>query len=139
MNVSKRDQAEFFSPPFEAAVKRGKTQSVMCSYNAVDGTPACLSSDMINGKLRGEWGFDGFVVSDCDAISDGATHAYIVRKFNGSLAVQAQQALRGGTDVNCGALYGEQNVGAVKRGLVQESELDTALQVHQDPCREFLK
>ena len=45
-------------------------------------------------------------VSDCDAINDAATHAYIVRQFNGSLQVQAQQAIRGGTDLNCGALYG---------------------------------
>ena len=47
---------------------------------------------------------DGFVVSDCDAINDAATHAYIVRHFNGSYQVQAQQAIRGGTDLNCGAL-----------------------------------
>jgi hypothetical protein len=45
-------------------------------------------------------------VSDCDAINDAATHAYIVRQFNGSLQVQAQQAIRGGTDLTCGALYG---------------------------------
>ena len=53
---------------------------------------------MINDKMRSDWGFDGFVVSDCDAISDDATHAYIVNHFNGSLQVQAQQAIRGGTD-----------------------------------------
>ena len=52
VNVTARDQVEFYSPPFEAAVKRGKTQSVMCSYNAVNGMPACLSSAMINDKLR---------------------------------------------------------------------------------------
>jgi len=126
--VSARDQAEFFSPPFEAAVRRGGAASAMCSYNAVNGVPACLSDAMINGVLRGEWGFDGFVVSDCDALSDGATHAYIVEHFNGSLAAQAQQALRGGTDLNCGALYGEQNVGAVRSGLLAEAELDVALQ-----------
>jgi beta-D-xylosidase 4 len=127
VNVTARDQVEFFSVPFRAAVERGNTQSVMCSYNAVDGTPACLSDAMINGKMRSEWGFEGFVTSDCDAISDEATRDYIVRKFNGSLAVQAQQALRGGTDLNCGALYGEQNVGAVRSGLIHEAELDTAL------------
>jgi len=82
---------------------------------------------MINGKLRGEWGFDGFVVSDCDALSDGASHHYIQTKFNGSLEVQAQQALRGGTDINCGGLYGEQAAAAVQQGLVEEHELDVAL------------
>lgn len=61
VNVSARDQVEYFSPPFESAVKRGRTQSVMCSYNAVNGMPACLSDEMINKKMRGEWGFEGFV------------------------------------------------------------------------------
>jgi beta-glucosidase-like glycosyl hydrolase len=68
------------------------------------------------------------VVSDCDAISDTATHDYILKRFNGSLQLQAQQAIRGGTDVNCGALYGEQNAAAVRSGLLQEAELDVALE-----------
>jgi hypothetical protein len=58
-------------------------------------------------------------VSDCDALSDGASHRYIQTHFNGSLQVQAQQALRGGTDLNCGALYGEQVSGL----LVQQVSL----------------
>ena len=63
-----------------------------------------------------------------DALSDDAARNYIVRNFsNGSLQVQAQQALLGGTDLNCGGLYGEQNAGAVRSGLVKQSELDQAL------------
>ena len=127
VNVSLRDQTEYFTPPFKAAVERGRTQSIMCSYNAVNGVPACFHGDMINGVLRNEWGFDGFVVSDCDALSDGASHHYITTHFNGSLQVQAQQAIRGGTDLNCGSLYGEQNVAAVRAGLIREDELDTSL------------
>ena len=87
---------------------------------------------MINGVLRKNWKFDGFVVSDCDAISDGATSAYIARNFNGTaqrlLQVQAQQALRGGTDLNCGSLYGEQTAGAVQAGLLSEADLDVSLE-----------
>ena len=128
VNVSARDQAEYFLPPFESAVRRGKTASVMCSYNAVNGVPACMHGDEINGRMRGAWGFDGFVVSDCDALSDGASHRYIVDRFDGKLTTQAQQSLRGGTDLNCGALYGEQAVGAVTDGLLDESELDVALE-----------
>ena len=55
VNVTARDQVEFFSPPFEAAITRGHSQSIMCSYNAVNGIPACLSSAMLNDKLRGDW------------------------------------------------------------------------------------
>jgi len=72
-------------------VKRGNTASVMCSYNAVNGVPACMHSDEINGRMRDTWGFDGFVVSDCDALSDGASHRYIVDKFDGKLTTQAPQ------------------------------------------------
>ena len=66
--------------------------------------------------------------SDCDAISDTATHNYIVQHFNGSLQVQAQQSIRGGTDLNCGALYGEQIAGTVRSGLLREEELDLPLE-----------
>ena len=99
----------------------------MCSYNAVNGMSACLSSAMNNDKMRGEWGFDGFIVSDCDAISDTATHEYIQKHFNGSMQVQVQLAIRGGTDLNCGALYGEQNAAAVRSGLLREAELDVSM------------
>ena len=128
VNVSMRDQVEYFIVPFKAAVQQGHAQSVMCSYNQANGIPTCFNSAMNNGLLRGTWGFDGFIVSDCDALSDDAARNYIIDRFsNGSLEVQAQQALRGGADLNCGALFGEQAAGAVQSGLVHESELDTAL------------
>ena len=60
----------------------------------MNGVPACMHSDQINGRMRATWGIDGFVTSDCDALSDGASHRYIVEKFDGKLSTQAQQSLR---------------------------------------------
>jgi beta-glucosidase-like glycosyl hydrolase len=74
-----------------------------------------------------QWGFEGFIVSDCDALNDGAFDKYIKDHFNGSRQAQAQQGIRGGTDLNCGSLYGEEIVSAVKTNALAESEVDTAL------------
>ena len=58
-----------YLPAFKACVKRGGASSVMCSYNALNGEPTCAKPSLLQGRLRDEWGFDGFVVSDCGAIN----------------------------------------------------------------------
>ena len=68
--VSERDFRETYLPAFRAAVTEGGALSVMCAYNAVYGDPACASSLLLEDILRGEWGFGGYVVSDCGAVSD---------------------------------------------------------------------
>jgi beta-glucosidase len=67
VRVSARDLWETYLPIFKAAVVRGKASHVMCSYNAVNGKPTCAHDELLNGILRQQWGFDGFVVSDYDA------------------------------------------------------------------------
>ncbi|MEV4254695.1 glycoside hydrolase family 3 C-terminal domain-containing protein [Spirillospora sp. NPDC049652] len=62
--VSERTLREVYLAPFEAAVRDGKAGSVMCAYNLVNGLPSCSSTPLLDGVLRKEWGFDGFVVSD---------------------------------------------------------------------------
>ena len=66
-NVSTRDWRMTFLPAFQACVE-ANVQSVMCSYNAINGIPACAHQYMITDVLRKEWGFDGYVVSDQGAI-----------------------------------------------------------------------
>jgi beta-glucosidase-like glycosyl hydrolase len=66
--ISERDQVEYYYPAWRAAVQGGRTGSVMCSYNAVNGVPSCANSEFLNGVLRDQYGFDGMVVSDCGAI-----------------------------------------------------------------------
>lgn len=68
-NISERILREVFFPPFEAAIKEANAASVMASYNEIDGVPSHGSKFLLQEILRGEWGFEGLVVSDYDAIA----------------------------------------------------------------------
>ena len=68
--VDERDLEESYLPHFEAAIKEGGAYSVMCAYNSVDGQPACASPRLLGDILRKQWGFPGYVVSDCGAMGD---------------------------------------------------------------------
>jgi len=68
VDVSKHDQEDTYLPAFRAAVVEGHAGSVMCAYNAVNGQPACASEFLLQHTLREAWQFQGYVVSDCDAV-----------------------------------------------------------------------
>ncbi len=68
IHFSERFLEEIHLPPFEAAFKRGGARSVMTSYNSIDGVPASANNWLLNKKLRTDWGFRGFVISDAGAV-----------------------------------------------------------------------
>src|SRR5579863_8278904 len=68
VDVSKHDEEDTYLPAFRAAVVEGHAGSVMCAYNAINGEPACASQFLLQQTLRGAWHFQGYVVSDCDAV-----------------------------------------------------------------------
>ena len=68
--VSERDLRETYLPAFEACVKEGAAASIMGSYNRLNGEPTCASPTLLRKILREEWGFEGYVASDCWAIND---------------------------------------------------------------------
>src|ERR1700728_2730405 len=68
--VSKHDLEDTYLPAFRAAVVEGRAESVMCSYNSVNGDPACANDFLLQNQLRGAWKFNGYVVTDCDAIDE---------------------------------------------------------------------
>jgi beta-glucosidase len=76
----------------------GKADSVMCAYNSVDGQPACVNTDLLQKILRGEWGFNGYVVSDCGAITD----IFRGHKYQPTAAEASAAAVKAGTDLTCG-------------------------------------
>jgi beta-glucosidase len=117
------DLEETYLPAFRASVVEAHAASVMCSYNRVDGVPACASSFLLEQHLRDAWGFQGYVVSDCGAVAD------IVEghKYKPTMAEAAAAAVRAGTDLTCGDEYASL-VEAVKRGLISESDIDRALE-----------
>jgi len=120
--VSERDLRESYLPHFETGIREGGAYSLMCAYNRVDGKAACGNDMLLGDILRGEWGFSGYVVSDCGAIDD----MYLRHKVVQTAAEAAALGVRTGTDLECGRVY-PNLVEAVKRGLVTEREIDTAV------------
>ncbi len=121
VNVSPFDLEDSYLPAFRAAIVDGKADSLMCAYNAVDGAPMC-ASPLLQTRLRGDWGFKGFVVSDCDSVDDMVTG----HKSHPDAAHAAAAAVKAGTDLDCGATY-RALPEAVTQGLLSEADLDTSL------------
>lgn len=120
--VNERDLRESYLPHFEKGIKQARAYSIMCAYNRLDGLAACGSDPLLKGILRGEWGFKGYVVSDCGAIDD----IYLRHKIEKTAAAAAALAVKSGTDLDCGRVY-PNLVQAVKEGLITEAQIDTSL------------
>ncbi|MGD0736665.1 MAG: glycoside hydrolase family 3 C-terminal domain-containing protein [Terracidiphilus sp.] len=130
VDVSKHDEVDTYEPAFRAAIVEGKAGSVMCAYNAINGQPACANQYLLQDQLRGKWGFQGYVVSDCDAVRDvAANHRYRPTQAQGA----AISVIRG-MDNECvtftsrfGDPVEKAYIDAVQQGYLPESVLDTAL------------
>jgi len=120
--VSPYDLEDTYLPAFRAAITDGKAYSMMCAYNAVDGFPMC-GSPLLNDKVRGQWGFSGFIVSDCDAVDDMVTG----HKSEPDGAHASATSVKAGTDLDCGATY-KALPDAVHQGLISEAEVDASLE-----------
>jgi beta-glucosidase len=121
VNVSPFDLEDTYLPAFRNAIVDAQANSLMCAYNAVDGVPMCAHPLMKN-RLRGDWGFKGFVVSDCDSVGDLVTG----HKSSPDIAHASATAVKAGTDLDCGRTY----LGlpeAVARGMITEAEIDVSL------------
>jgi len=119
---SERDLRETYLPAFRETILEGKAYSVMCAYNRTNGEPCCANKRLMVDILRGEWGFDGFVVSDCGAIYD-------IHVFHKVVATEMEASVMGvkaGTDLTCGTEY-PSLVQAVKQGLISEAEIDKSV------------
>jgi len=117
------DMAETYTPHFKKTVKDAKVYSVMCAYQSFRGAPCC-GNKFLEGMLRNQWGFKGYIVSDCWAIRD-----FYEKKGHHIVATPqeaAAMAIKSGTDLNCGDTY-IHLAEAVKQGLVTEKELDVSV------------
>lgn len=125
LNPTAQDLSEFYLPPFKTCARDAKAGGIMCSYNAVDGIPACASRYLLQDILREYYNFSApynWVVSDCDAIGniyDG--HSYV-----STAAEAAAVALNAGTDLDCGNTYGSLTA-AIQNNMTTEATLDQAL------------
>ena len=131
VDATKHDMEDTYLPAFRATVTEGKARSVMCAYNRVNAEPACANAFLLEDQLRGAWKFDGYVVSDCDAVADIERGHH----FTQTMAEAAAISLKRGTDNEC-ADFGQKAVDnsdyvkyvdAVKQGLLSEKDVDAAV------------
>jgi beta-glucosidase len=122
VDPSQRDLEETYLPAFRATLIEGKAESAMCAYNAIFGEPACANPFLLEKTLRQDWGFSGYVTSDCWAVTDIAKG----HKFTPDIEHASAVAVRAGTDTACGEEYLTLPK-AVEHGLVKESEMDAAM------------
>lgn len=120
--VSRQDLYETYLPAFRACVQEAKVEAVMGAYNRTNGEPCCGSKTLLQDILRGEWGFEGHVVSDCWAIKDLHEGHGVTSGPLESVAC----AVNNGCDLNCGNLFIYVKE-AVERGMIPEERVDEAL------------
>ena len=129
VHASRHDMEDTYLPAFRTTVTEAKVGSVMCAYNSLNGQPACANDALLTEHLRTDWGFQGYVVSDCGAVTD----VFDGHHFAKSLEEAVADALKAGTDLICGntqtRLRDERAamVNAVRQGFLREEDLDRAL------------
>ena len=116
---TKQDLYETYFPAFEALVKEGKVEGVMAAYNAVYGVPSCASPFLLQEILRDKWNFDGYITSDCGAVSGVSKELNYVKTPVEAAAV----SLKAGTNLNCGNTYSLFK-NAIDQGLITEQLID---------------
>lgn len=121
--VSERDLREYYLPSFERCIVEGDAQSIMMAYNAVNDVPCTINTYLIKKVLRGDWKFDGYIVSDCSAPEWMITKHKYVKNLEGA----ATLAIKAGLDLECGnRVYGEGLLNAYRQYMVSEAEIDSA-------------
>jgi beta-D-xylosidase 4 len=122
-NITQQDLIDSYMVPFQACVEKGKVSGLMCSYNSVNGVPSCANDWLLTDTARNEWGFDGYVTSDCDADNDVVfSHHYTDDPLQG-----VQDVLRAGTDNDCGGFVGKYAAEALNKSYITEEDIDTRL------------
>lgn len=131
VDVSRHDEVDTYEPAFRAAIVEGHAGSIMCAYNAIEGQPACANQYLLRDLLRGTWGFQGYVVSDCGAVRDIFTGHH----YRPTQAQSSAISLERGMDNECADFFSKVKdnhdykpyIDAVRQGYLSVSAIDTAL------------
>lgn len=121
--ASRQDMYDTYLYAFKRCVADAGVEAVMGAYNRVNGEPACASRTLLQEILRGEWGFEGHVVSDCWAILDFHEH----HKVTNTVQESAAMAVNNGCDLNCGTAFLHLKE-AYEEGLVSEEKITAAVE-----------
>ncbi|WP_420237034.1 glycoside hydrolase family 3 C-terminal domain-containing protein [Telmatobacter bradus] len=120
--VSAQDLADTYLPAFRIVTSDAHAEAMMCSYNAINGTPACANTALIEQRVRRQWGFAGYVVSDCDAVDEITEFLH----YTADDAHGAAAALKAGVDLDCGSTYQHLNE-SLQQNLITLHDVDQAL------------
>ncbi|XP_027093239.1 probable beta-D-xylosidase 7 [Coffea arabica] len=122
-NVTEQDLADTYQPPFKSCIEKGQASGVMCAYNRINGVPNCADYSLLIKTVREQWGFQGYIASDCDAVA--------VMHDNQGYAKLPEDAvadvLKAGMDVDCGSYLLKYSKSAIEQKKLPESEIDRAL------------
>ena len=123
-DVDMRSMFEYYLPAFHSAIVEGKAYSIMGAYNEVNHVPCNANSFLMTDLLRRTWGFEGYVVSDCGAVSD----MLYGHHFFKTGAEAAARSILAGCDLDCGSEYRQYLKEALDKGLLEEKDLDRAVE-----------
>lgn len=121
--ISQHALENTYLPAFRAAVVHGHADSLMCAYVSINGVPAC-ANNLLNDVVRKDWGFDGYITSDCDAVAD--FYMPYGHHYSPNAASASAAAVKAGTDTDCGDTY-QSLTTAVKEGLISEQAIDRSV------------
>lgn len=124
-DLSPRDLWETYMPAFKSLVIEGNVREVMCAYQRFEGEPCCASNLLLHKILRDEWGFNGIIVTDCDAINDFWERGH--HELDPDVAHASARGISSGTDLNCGGSYHVGLPEAVRLGIVSEDKINESL------------
>jgi beta-glucosidase len=126
--ASERALRSYYLPAFKALITEGKAQAIMSAYPAINGIPCTANKWLLTDILRNEWGFNGYVVSDCGAVGNVySPHSYVPTREDA-----AAMSLKAGLDLECAGycndcyMYRDFLPKAYNLGKVTESEINTS-------------
>ena len=121
--ISEKQLREYYFPAFEMCVKEGKAASIMTAYNALNDVPCTLNAWLLKKVLRQDWGFQGYVVSDCG----GPSLLVNAHKYVKTKEAAATLSIQAGLDLECGDdVYDEYLLNAYKQYMVSDADIDSA-------------
>lgn len=130
IGLSEREMREVHLVPFRHVIRNYDCQSLMMAYSDYMGVPVAKSKELLQQILRQEWGFNGFIVSDCGAIGNLTARKHYTAKDK---IEAANQSLAAGIATNCGDTYNDKDViAAAKDGRIDMKNLD-------EVCRTMLR
>lgn len=121
--VTKQDLLDTYQPPFKSCVELGRASGIMCSYNSVNGVPTCGDFNLLTSTARRDWGFQGYITADCDAVAT----IYTSHRYTPTAEDAVADVLKAGMDVDCGNYLGKYTMSAIAKRKVNESDIDRAL------------